>query len=132
MTLSMPPGPPAPAPPPVQSPPLPTPPVAVEQKTGPGLLVRAVWFVFVGWWLSGIVAGLAWFFMITILGLPIGIWLINRLPTVITLRPRTSYAYAYTDAYGNVRYSPGTPVEQVPWWLRGSGSSSWAGGRRSS
>ena len=120
MSQSMPPSPPMPvAQPPAPVPPAPRPPVLVERKTGPGLLVRAVWFIFVGWWLSGIVAAVAWFFMITIIGLPLGIWLVNRLPTVITLRPRTSYAYAYTDAYGNTSYSPAAPIEQVPWWVRG-------------
>ena len=53
--------PPPPRPPgPVYVPPPPSAPIVVEQKTGPGLLVRAVWFVFVGWWLSGLVAGFAW------------------------------------------------------------------------
>jgi hypothetical protein len=61
----------------------------VETKTGPGLLVRAVWFVFVGWWLSAIVSAIAWVALVTIIGIPLGIWLINRIPTVITLRPRT-------------------------------------------
>src|SRR5688500_1196013 len=71
VTQELPPRPPGPAyvPPPA--------PIVVEQKSGPGLLVRAVWFVFVGWWLSGIVASIAWFCMITILGLPLGIWLVN-------------------------------------------------------
>ena len=117
MSQSMPPMPPVPAPPPVQTPP--RAPVVVETKGGPGLLVRAIWFIFVGWWLSGIVAAIAWAAMITILGLPLGIWLVNRLPTVITLRPRTAYAYAWTDAYGNTQYSSAVKIDQPPWWMRG-------------
>jgi uncharacterized membrane protein YccF (DUF307 family) len=109
VSQSMPPMPPAPA----------RPPVLVESKTGPDMFIRALWFVFVGWWLSGIVAALAWAAMITIIGLPLGIWLVNRLPTVITLRPRTNYAYAYTDAYGVTRYAPAAPMEQIPWPVRG-------------
>jgi uncharacterized membrane protein YccF (DUF307 family) len=93
-------------------------PVVYETTSGPGLLVRAVWFVFVGWWLSGIVSAVAWFFLATIIGLPLGIWLVNRLPTIITLRPRTMYAYAWTDASGVTRYSP-VAREQVPWPVRG-------------
>jgi uncharacterized membrane protein YccF (DUF307 family) len=69
-----------------------------ETKDGPGLLIRALWFVFIGWWLTAIVSSLAWLLMITIIGLPLGIWLVNRVPTVLTLRPRTSYVYAWTDA----------------------------------
>ncbi len=50
------------------------------------LLVRAIWFVFVGWWLTPIVVNLAWFLNATIILLPIGIKLINLVPTVLTLK----------------------------------------------
>jgi len=89
-----------------------------ETKTGPGLLVRGLWFVFVGWWLTGLVSAAAWFAMITIIGLPLGIWLINRIPTVLTLRPRTSYVYAWTDGQGD-RHATAQGIEQPPWWVRG-------------
>ena len=29
--------------------------VIVQQQTGRGLLIRAMWFLFVGWWLSAVV-----------------------------------------------------------------------------
>ena len=89
-----------------------------EQKTGPGLLVRALWFVFIGWWLTGIVSAIAWFAMITIIGLPLGIWLINRIPTIITLRPRTSTRYAYTDELGRI-VAHEVKIDQPPWYIRG-------------
>ena len=44
--------------------------VVFETKSGPGLLVRAVWFLFVGWWLTAIMSAIAWAAMITIIGLP--------------------------------------------------------------
>jgi hypothetical protein len=93
-----------------------TPPV--EVKRGPGLLVRALWFLFVGWWLTGFMSAIAWFAMVTIIGLPLGIWLINRIPTFVTLRPRTYEVYAYTDATGRP-WTIERGREQVPWWLRG-------------
>jgi hypothetical protein len=49
----------------------------IERVSGPNLLVRFVWWLFIGWWASGLV------------GIPLGIWLINHLPSVLTLRPRT-------------------------------------------
>ncbi|RQG94066.1 YccF domain-containing protein [Natrarchaeobius chitinivorans] len=49
------------------------------------LLVRAVYFVLVGWWLSFIWANLAAFLAITVIGLPIAIWMANRLPFVTSL-----------------------------------------------
>ncbi|MFM9105613.1 MAG: YccF domain-containing protein [Chloroflexota bacterium] len=55
---------------------------------GPNLLIRVVWFLLIGWWLGGILSGVAWFLNATIIGLPIGLWIVNRLPTFITLRPQ--------------------------------------------
>lgn len=108
-----------PSPPPPSAPrPEPLPPSMQELKTGPGLAIRAIWFIFVGWWLTGIVSAVAWFAMITIIGLPLGIWLINRIPTVITLRPRTSYRYQYTDQLGRI-VTHEAPVDQPPWYVRG-------------
>ena len=49
------------------------------------LLVRAVYFVFVGWWLSWIWANLAALFAVTIIGLPVAYWMFNRLPFVASL-----------------------------------------------
>lgn len=49
------------------------------------LVVRAVYFVFVGWWLSWIWANVASLAAITIIGLPLAIWMFNRLPYVTSL-----------------------------------------------
>jgi uncharacterized membrane protein YccF (DUF307 family) len=49
------------------------------------LALRAVYFVFVGWWLSWIWANVAAFFAITIVGLPVAFWMFNRLPFVTSL-----------------------------------------------
>ena len=61
---------------------------AVYQR-GPNLLVRFIWWLFIGWWTSGIAVTIAWLALITIVGIPLGIWIINRLPSILTLRPRT-------------------------------------------
>jgi uncharacterized membrane protein YccF (DUF307 family) len=63
--------------------------VVMRTKSGPNILVRAIWYLFVGWWLTGIVAVIAWLALITIIGIPVGFYLINRLPTFLTLPPRT-------------------------------------------
>ena len=49
------------------------------------LLVRAIYFVFIGWWFSFLWANVAAFLAITIIGLPIAIWMVNRLPFVTSL-----------------------------------------------
>jgi uncharacterized membrane protein YccF (DUF307 family) len=109
-----------PPPPGAVAPAPPAAPVAYAPRTAApaGLLVRALWFVFVGWWLTGIVSAVAWFAMITIIGLPLGIWLVNRIPTVITLRPRTSFVSAWTDADGRTRLNA-VAIDQPPWPVRG-------------
>ncbi len=71
-----------------------------------------------GWWLTGIVSTIAWLAMITIIGLPLGIWLINRIPTVITLRPRTREVQQMVDSAGFTRLVA-VPVAQVSWVVRG-------------
>jgi len=62
--------------------------VVDADSTGTGqssLLVRAVYFVLVGWWLSWLWANVAAFFAVTIIGLPVALWMFNRLPYVTSL-----------------------------------------------
>lgn len=56
--------------------------------SGPNIILRLIYFVSIGWWLGLITSLLAWFLNATVIGLPLGLWLTNRLPTVITLRPQ--------------------------------------------
>lgn len=62
--------------------------VTLERQGLGWLLLRLVYFVVIGLWLSGIWATIAWVLCITILGLPIGLWMLNRLPQVATLQPQ--------------------------------------------
>ena len=62
--------------------------VWVVRSSGPNIIIRVLWFLFVGWWVGLIVSGIAWFLNCTIIGLPLGLWMINRLPSVMTLRPQ--------------------------------------------
>jgi uncharacterized membrane protein YccF (DUF307 family) len=55
------------------------------QRQGPGLITRGLYFIFVGWWLGALWTGLAWMLNATIIGLPLGLMMINRLPQVMTL-----------------------------------------------
>ena len=49
------------------------------------LLLRLLWLVMIGWWLSLIWINLAYLLSATILGLPVGFWMFNRLPMIIFL-----------------------------------------------
>ena len=70
------------------------------------LVVRAVWFVFIGWWLSALAIGVAYFLCAIIIGLPLAFMIFNALPWILTLRDRTPG----TD--------PGGTIEQYPIWIR--------------
>ncbi|MFB6171655.1 MAG: YccF domain-containing protein [Haloarculaceae archaeon] len=59
-----------------------------EPESGRGqhsLVLRAVYFLFVGWWLSFAWANVAAFLAVTIVGLPVALWMFNRLPYVTSL-----------------------------------------------
>ena len=59
--------------------------VRVSDRPQASLLVRAIWFLLIGWWLSGLWAAAAYVAAVTIVGLPIAFWMYNRLPAVTTL-----------------------------------------------
>ena len=112
------------------APPPPPPTVIVERpQGGPGCLLRAIWFLLIGIWLSGIVVAVAYIFCLTIIGLPVGFWLFNRLPVVLTLRPRTETQVL--EVHNGVTYVTGVKEKQLPtivralwfilvgWWLGG-------------
>ncbi|HEY3231671.1 MAG TPA: YccF domain-containing protein, partial [Roseiflexaceae bacterium] len=62
-------------------------PIIVTRNDGASLLIRAIYFIVIGWWLSGIWAAIAWLLCVTIIGLPLGLYMLNRLPQVVTLKP---------------------------------------------
>jgi uncharacterized membrane protein YccF (DUF307 family) len=99
--------------------------VKKERRTeGPGCLVQLLWTVFIGLWLGQIWAAVAWVLVVSVVGMPLGITMLNKLPQIVSLRKREEYV---------VTYGPGQPVERkarqvnivlrvlyfvlVGWWL---------------
>jgi len=86
----------------------------------PALAVRAVWFLLVGWWATGIWLSVAWVLNVTVIGLPLGIKMINMTPKVLSLKER-----AFVDAEGRSgqqRYGllvRGVYFVLVGWWASG-------------
>ena len=83
------------------------------------LLVRAVWFLLIGWWLTGLWLSVAWLLNVTIVGIPLGIKMINWVPYVLSLKKRTTYV---EESDGTSQYS--IPVRAVwfllvGWWASG-------------
>ena len=103
---------------------------SVSTDQGPSLVVRAVYFLLIGWWASGIWLGVAWLLNVTIVLMPIGIKMINYVPKVVSLKDRTIEMESHTDANGDVtvtqRSKPqhsllvrGVYVLLVGWWASG-------------
>ncbi|MEE6208905.1 YccF domain-containing protein [Salarchaeum sp. III] len=105
--------------------------VSVTRDDGsPSLLVRAVYFVLIGWWASGIWLGVAWFLVVTIILMPVGIKMINYVPKIVSLKDRTLETTAVTEADGTVMVSQRGREQHsllvravyfvlVGWWLSG-------------
>jgi uncharacterized membrane protein YccF (DUF307 family) len=53
--------------------------------------LRVLWFVLVGWWLSALTLVVAYICMLTIIGLPLSFWIFDRVPLVLTLKPRSHW-----------------------------------------
>ena len=59
---------------------------AVVQEPSIPFLIRVLYFFLFGWWATGVWILAAWFLNLTIVGLPLGLWMLNRVPQVLTLR----------------------------------------------
>ena len=49
------------------------------------ILLRALWFVFIGWWATFLWLNVAYFLCATIIGLPLGFVMFDATPKVLTL-----------------------------------------------
>jgi uncharacterized membrane protein YccF (DUF307 family) len=90
--------------------------VIARRKDGPGMFVRILWYVFIGWWLSGIVTVGAYLLALTVLGLPVAFMIFNRMPTILTLRPRT--IETTHEVAAGVTYVTEQTAHQRAWWKR--------------
>ena len=59
---------------------------AVIVKNQPGCITQLLWYIFVGWWLGAFVILVAYLLFITIIGIPIGVKILNKIPYVMALR----------------------------------------------
>ncbi|HLF28198.1 MAG TPA: YccF domain-containing protein [Anaerolineae bacterium] len=79
--------------------------VVIDARSrNPGCLVQLLWFVFVGFWAGQLWILAAWFFTITVIGIPLAIAMINSVPKIIALRSKPE-ALAITTAGGVTVFS---------------------------
>jgi uncharacterized membrane protein YccF (DUF307 family) len=100
----------------------------INTSKGPGCLIELIWFVLIGWWLGQAAIALAYLLMVTVIGIPIGIVILNNLPMIVALRPAPDSLLIATTGDGrNTIVGRGAP--QLPlivraiyfiligWWL---------------
>ena len=68
-------------------------------------LLRVIWFFVLGWELTGVWILIAWALNVTILFLPLGLWMIDRVPQVLTLKARPG-AYVVDLENGRSQFLP--------------------------
>lgn len=90
--------------------------VIANQQSGPGFFTRAMWFVFVGWWLTGLWIALGWALLVSVIGLPIGLMMLNRVPKVLTLKPSKTTMSVTTE--GAVTTISQVGIAQYRFWIR--------------
>ena len=88
----------------------------VVREPGVPLLLRILYFFLFGWWATGIWINVAWLLNATIIGLPLGVWMLHRVPQVLTLRPSRQVLVAYDRGEKVNIQVQGLP--QRPWLVR--------------
>ena len=100
-----------------QAPPATAPVMVDVQNSGPDLLARALWFIFVGWWLGLIWLHIGFALCLTGIFLPVGLLMLNRLLAVLTLRSSDQQTTVAMYGNGMTLVRTGEP-QQVDFLLR--------------
>jgi uncharacterized membrane protein YccF (DUF307 family) len=99
----------------------------IVREPGVPLLLRTIYFLLFGWWATGIWINVAWFLNLTIIGLPLGVWMLNRVPQVLTLHPERQMLVERERGTRVEIHTEGLPQSSWPmralyfaligWWL---------------
>lgn len=90
--------------------------IVFQEQRGPGCLVRGLYFLFIGLWLGALWTAVAWFCTVSIILMPFGLYMLNRIPQVMTLQPTPSDLVISRS--GSVTLISQTGRRQYPFLLR--------------
>ena len=85
-------------------------------RNSPGCLVSGLWFIFFGWWIGGLATLTAWLLGVTIIGLPLSLFILNNLPFLLVLQPPSSETVTVSTPGGTEVRQRDLP--QINWFLR--------------
>ncbi|MDD3718089.1 MAG: hypothetical protein PHP28_05435 [Actinomycetota bacterium] len=90
-------------------------PIVIKVKTH-GLIIRALYFCFIGWWFGLFWALLSWVMYATVVFAPLGVVMLNKVPGAISLKARERNMRVITDESGYTAKLEN--AEQFPLWVR--------------
>lgn len=90
--------------------------IITTQKRSVPFVLRAVWFLAIGWWLSAVFILVGYLCCLTVILAPVGFWFLNRIPQAQTLRMRNS-DFHVTQKDGVTFLTEGR-TRQLPWYYR--------------
>ena len=97
---------------------------AVITRRQPGCLIQILWFALIGWWAGQTWAAVAWILCVTIVGMPLGVMMLNNLPKIIALRDPSDVVVAQRGERMVVHELPQVNIVLralyfllIGWWL---------------
>ena len=104
--------------------------VDINEGNSPNIVLRFLWFLLIGWWVGYLVVTVAFFCEATIIGIPLALYLFDRLPAIMTLKARRRTLEVYEDSQGRLKRRTLGPKQHnlllrivyfllIGWWLSG-------------
>jgi uncharacterized membrane protein YccF (DUF307 family) len=86
--------------------------VVINEGKSPNIILRFLWFILIGWWVGYIVVGAAFILEAIIIGIPLAIYLFDRLPAIMTLKARSRQLDVYEDSKGRLKTREERPEQR--------------------
>jgi len=102
--------------------------VVINEGKSPNIILRFLWFILIGWWVGYLVITVAFFLEAIIIGIPLALFLFDRIPAIMTLKARRRTLEVYEDAQGRLQRRERGPKQYnillrilyfllIGWWL---------------